>query len=74
MSHCSRCYFALPVKMRNALYNTHDDYITPYNESLKYLGHESPSARADRLHAEAIRHGMQISMQETHLRNAGAPL
>ncbi|HEX4084342.1 MAG TPA: hypothetical protein VHY22_05490 [Chthoniobacteraceae bacterium] len=68
MSHCRACYFKLPRAMRQALYNTHDDYITPYNESLKFLGLESPSAREDRRHAAAIREGVQVVMKEVELR------
>jgi len=58
MSHCRACYFALPPKMRRALYDTHDDYVGPYNASLEFLGHESPSAREDRAHAAAIASGV----------------
>ena len=65
MSHCSRCYFRLPKPMRSALYDTHDDYIAPYNASLEYLGHESPAAREDRLRAEAIKAGNQAVIIET---------
>jgi hypothetical protein len=64
MSHCRACYFRLPPKMRRALYSTHDDYVGPYNESLEFLGHESPSAREDRIEAAAIREGTQIAMRE----------
>jgi hypothetical protein len=68
MSHCRACYFKLPKPMRQALYSTHDDYVTPYNNSLQFLGLESPSAREDRIRDAAIREGIQISIKEVQLR------
>lgn len=75
MSFCSRCYYSLPKPLRAALYDTHDDYVGPYNRALQDLGLESPSAREDQLRADAIREGVQIVMRETQLRApAGEPL
>jgi hypothetical protein len=67
MSHCRTCYFKLPAKLRSALYSTHDDYVGPYNQTLTFLGHESPSAREDRLAAEAANAGMQVVIHDTQL-------
>jgi hypothetical protein len=45
-SHCRKCYFALPVDMRRALYRRiGQGYEAAYAESLKYLGARSGGAK-----------------------------
>ena len=43
MSHCSKCYYRLPPKMRSALCRGFGDgYEEAYEDSLEYLKGEKP--------------------------------
>jgi hypothetical protein len=69
---CRECFLTLETPQKDAIMNHHVPVAESYGAALAYLGLESPAARADRIHAAAIREGMQIAMYETRLRTQEA--